>query len=82
MLTSSMVACLFSAPSEGKRQTNVFYSRKCRHLPECCGTVEGWEQKRILKYFREKYKPACFLLWSKWVHCYFCLGGLFKAKWH
>ena len=69
-----------------RRQTNAFYSRKCRSLPECCGIMEGWEQQRILKCFGEKYKPPCFLRQSKWVHFYFCLGGLFLAiivaKWY
>lgn len=66
-----------------QRQTNAFYCRKYRSLPECCGTVEGREEKRILEYFEEKCKPECFLLLqSKWVRFYFCLGCLFRAKWY
>lgn len=41
--------------------------------------VDGREQKRTLNFFEEKHLPGCFLLWSKWVEFYFCLG-LFKAK--
>lgn len=29
---------------------------------------------------KKKYKTACFLLQSKWVHFYFCFGKLLKAK--
>lgn len=81
MLASSVVH-VNSQPllrETGRRLSNVLYRRKCRNLPECCGIVEDWEQKRILKYCGEKYKKACFLLWSKWIYFYFCLG-LFKAK--
>lgn len=47
-------------------ETNVFYNRKCMGLPEGCDSVEGWEQKRILKYCGEKYKPSRCLLQCKW----------------
>lgn len=47
-------------------ETNVFYNRKCMSLSEGYDSVEGWEQKRILKYCGGKDKPSCCLLQCKW----------------
>lgn len=49
-------------------------------LPEGCDSVEGWEQKRILKYCGEKYKPSCFLLQCKWFLFYFYFGFFLKPN--
>lgn len=46
-----------------QRQTNSFYTRRCRSLPECCGGVKDQEQKRTLKYFwKKKIQDSMFLI--------------------
>lgn len=42
----------------------------------------GAEKNTEMFLGKKIYKPACFLLQSKWVHFYFCFGKFLKAKLH